>query len=80
MYGTAPATFGANVYDAGLLLAACSSSSTPATTTTAPPGGTLSTGNAAYLAADLKAPAGALTAAGFPVSVHKKVSWSASSW
>jgi phosphate transport system substrate-binding protein len=48
----------------GALLAACSSSSTPATTTTAPPGGTLSSGNAAYLAADLKAPAGALNAAG----------------
>jgi len=46
------------------LLAACSSSSTPATTTTAPPGGKLTGDNAAYLAADLKAPAGALTAAG----------------
>jgi phosphate transport system substrate-binding protein len=50
---------------AGTLLAACSSSSSPATTTTtAPPGGTISTGNSAYLSADLNAPAGALTAAG----------------
>jgi phosphate transport system substrate-binding protein len=48
---------------AGLLLAACSSSSTPATTTV-PPGGTLSSTNSAYIAADLKAPAGSLTAAG----------------
>jgi phosphate transport system substrate-binding protein len=47
----------------GALLAACSSSSTPATTT-APPGGTLSSTNASYIAADLKAPAGSLTAAG----------------
>ncbi len=53
-----------SVVAAGALLAACSSSSTPATTTTAPPGGTLSSSNAAYIAADLKAPAGALTAAG----------------
>jgi phosphate transport system substrate-binding protein len=49
---------------AGALLAACSSSSTPATTTTAPPGGKLTSDNAKYLAADLKAPAGTLTAAG----------------
>lgn len=49
---------------AGSLLAACSSSSTPATTTTAPPGGKLTGDNAKYLAADLKAPSGALTAAG----------------
>ena len=49
---------------AGVLLAACSSSSTPATTTTAPPGGKLTGDNASYLAADLKAPAGTLTAAG----------------
>jgi phosphate transport system substrate-binding protein len=48
---------------AGALLAACSSSSTPATTT-APPGGTISAGNQSYLSSDLKAPAGALTAAG----------------
>ena len=48
---------------AGALLAACSSSSTPATTT-APPGGTIIPGNQSYLTADLKAPAGALTAAG----------------
>jgi phosphate transport system substrate-binding protein len=50
-----------------LLLAACSSSSTPASTTTAttvPPGGKLSSGNAAYLQADLKAPGGSLNAAG----------------
>ena len=47
----------------GALLTACSSSSTPATTTT-PAGGTLSADNAAYIAADLKAPAGALQAAG----------------
>ena len=51
------------VVAAGALLAACSSSSTPATTT-APPGGTLSASNAAYIAADLKAPAGAPIAAG----------------
>ena len=49
---------------AGSLLAACSSSSTPATTTTAPPGGKLTGDNAKYLAADLKAPAGTLQAAG----------------
>jgi phosphate transport system substrate-binding protein len=49
---------------AGALLAACSSSSTPATTTTAPPGGKLTGDNAKYLAADIKAPGGALTAAG----------------
>ncbi len=48
---------------AGILLAACSSSSTPATTTL-PPGGKLSSSNAAYIAADLKAPAGTLQAAG----------------
>jgi phosphate transport system substrate-binding protein len=48
----------------GVLLAACSSSSTTSTTTTAPPGGTVSAGNAAYLAADLKAPAGTLNASG----------------
>ena len=49
---------------AAALLAACSSSSTSSTTTTAAPGGTLSTTNAAYIAADLKAPAGSLTGAG----------------
>ncbi len=50
---------------AAALLSACSSSSTAATTTTtAPPGGKLATGNAAYLAADLKAPAGTLNASG----------------
>ena len=48
---------------AALLLAACSSSSTPATTTV-PPGGKLSGANAAYIAADLKAPSGSITAAG----------------
>ncbi len=47
----------------GVLLAACSSSSTPATTT-APPGGMLSSSNSAYLAADLQAPAGTLSASG----------------
>ena len=52
-----------SVVAAGALLAACSSSSTPATTT-APPGGKLSSSNAAYIAADLKAPSGAPTAAG----------------
>jgi phosphate transport system substrate-binding protein len=47
------------------LLSACSSSSTPATTTTTvPPGGKLSAGNAAFLAADLKAPGGSLNASG----------------
>src|ERR1700683_4804763 len=48
---------------AAALLAACSSSST-STTTTAPSGGTLSSTNAAYIASDLKAPAGSLTGAG----------------
>jgi len=48
----------------GVLLAACSSSTTTSTTTTAPPGGTISAGNAAFLAADLKAPAGTLNASG----------------
>ncbi len=49
---------------AAALLSACSSSSSPATTTTAPPGGTLSANNAAFLAADLKAPAGTLNSSG----------------
>jgi phosphate transport system substrate-binding protein len=49
---------------AGTLLAACSSSSSTSTTTTAPPGGKLTANNAAYLAADLKAPSGSLIAAG----------------
>ncbi len=48
---------------AGVLLAACSSSSTPAATTL-PPGGKLSSSNAAYIAADLKAPGGTIQAAG----------------
>ena len=69
----------AGLVAAGVLLAACSSSPTTATTTTtAPPGGTLSANNAAYIASDLKAPAGALTAAGstfvqpfFTVAFHK---------
>jgi phosphate transport system substrate-binding protein len=55
--------FAAALAVAGVLLAACSSSSTPATTTTKP-GGTLENTNSAYLAADLKAPGGTLTAAG----------------
>jgi phosphate transport system substrate-binding protein len=66
---------------AGVLLAACSSSATPATTTTAPPGGKLSSSNAAYIASDLKAPSGALTAAGstfvqpfFTVAFHQYTS------
>jgi len=46
------------------LLSACSSSSSSSTTTTTAPGGTLSAGNAAYLAADLKAPGGSLNASG----------------
>jgi phosphate transport system substrate-binding protein len=53
----------AGLIAAGVVLAACSSSSTPATTTTKP-GGTLESTNSQYLSADLKAPAGALTAAG----------------
>jgi phosphate transport system substrate-binding protein len=53
----------ASLVAAGTLLAACSSSSTP-TATTAPPGGKLSASNAAFIAADLKAPSGSLTAAG----------------
>ena len=57
-------TFVVGLVAAGALLAACSSSSTPATTTTAPPGGKLTSDNAKYLAADLQAPAGTLTAAG----------------
>ena len=71
----------AGLVAAGVLLAACSSSSTPATTTTAPPGGKLSSNNAAYIASDLKAPAGALTAAGstfvqpfFTVAFHQYTS------
>ena len=55
--------FAAGLVAAGTLLAACSSSSTPATTTL-PPGGKLSANNAAFIAADLTAPAGSLTAAG----------------
>ena len=48
----------------GGLLAACgSSSSTPSTTTTVP-GGVVAPGNAGYIAADLKAPAGTLNASG----------------
>jgi phosphate transport system substrate-binding protein len=43
--------------------AACSSSSTPATTT-APPGGKLTSSNASFIANDLKAPSGSVTAAG----------------
>ncbi len=50
---------------AAALLSACSSSSASSTTTTtAAPGGTLASNNAAYLAADLKAPAGTLVASG----------------
>ena len=49
---------------AAALLTACSSSSSTPTTTTAPPGGTISANNAAFLAADLKAPAGSLNASG----------------
>ena len=56
--------FAVGLVAGGILLAACSSSSTPATTTTAPPGGKLTGDNAKYIASDLKAPAGALTAAG----------------
>jgi len=49
---------------AAALLTACSSSSSTPTTTTAPPGGTIGANNAAFLAADLKAPAGSLNASG----------------
>jgi phosphate transport system substrate-binding protein len=49
---------------AAALLSACSSSSSTSTTTTAPPGGTISANNAAFLAADLKAPAGKLNSSG----------------
>jgi phosphate transport system substrate-binding protein len=49
---------------AAALLSACSSSSSTPTTTTTPPGGKLSADNAAFLAADLKAPAGTLNASG----------------
>jgi phosphate transport system substrate-binding protein len=46
------------------LLSACSSSSSTPTTTTVPPGGKLSAGNAAFLAANLKAPAGTFNTSG----------------
>jgi phosphate transport system substrate-binding protein len=50
---------------AAALLSACSSSSSDSTTTTTTkPGGTLASNNAAFLAADLKAPAGTLNASG----------------
>jgi phosphate transport system substrate-binding protein len=50
---------------AAALLSACSSSSSDSTTTTTTkPGGTLASDNAAFLAADLKAPAGSLNASG----------------
>jgi phosphate transport system substrate-binding protein len=49
---------------AALLSACSSSSSTSTTTTTAPAGGSLASNNAAYLAADLKAPSGTLNASG----------------
>ncbi len=49
---------------AAAILSACSSSSSTPTTTTTKPGGTLSSNNAAFLAADLKAPAGTLNASG----------------
>jgi len=49
---------------AALLSACSSSSSSSTTTTTTQPGGTLSSNNAAFLAADLKAPAGSLNASG----------------
>jgi phosphate transport system substrate-binding protein len=49
---------------AAALLSACSSSSSVSTTTTTAPGGALSPSNAAYLAADLKAPTGSLNASG----------------
>ena len=49
---------------AAALLSACSSSPATPTTTTAPPGGTLSANNAAFLAADLTAPAGSLNSSG----------------
>jgi phosphate transport system substrate-binding protein len=49
---------------AAALLNACGSSSSTPTTTTVPPGGKLGAGNAAFLAADLKAPAGTFTASG----------------
>ncbi len=53
----------AGLVAAGVLLTACSSSSTPPTTTV-PAGGKLTGDNASYLAADLRAPAGSLNAAG----------------
>jgi len=71
----------AGLVAAGVLLAACSSSSSTPTTTTAPPGGMISSGNQAYINADLKAPGGALTAAGstfvqpfFTVAFHQYTS------
>jgi phosphate transport system substrate-binding protein len=62
--GRRVATIAALGLAAAALLAACSSSSTSSTTTTAPLGGTISANNAAFLAADLKAPAGTLDASG----------------
>jgi phosphate transport system substrate-binding protein len=61
--GTAP-LLATGLIALGVLLAACSSSSTSSTTTSAPAGGSLSAGNAAWLAADLKAPGGTLNASG----------------
>ena len=55
---------GVGVAALGIGLAACSSSSSTPTTTTAPSGGSISSGNASYLAADLKAPSGTLNASG----------------
>ena len=49
---------------AALLSACSSSSSSSTTTTTTKPGGTLASNNAAFLAADLKAPGGSLNASG----------------
>jgi phosphate transport system substrate-binding protein len=62
--GRRAVAFAALGLTAAALLSACSSSSSTPTTTTAPPGGTISADNAAFLAANLKAPAGSLDASG----------------
>ena len=64
-HGRRTASLAAIGLAAAALLSACSSSSSSSTTTTTTaPGGTLAGNNAAYLAADLKAPGGSLNASG----------------
>ena len=64
-HGRRTASLAAIGLAAAALLSACSSSSSSSTTTTTTaPGGSLAGNNAAYLAADLKAPGGSLNASG----------------